>query len=202
LAAQSSPRAVLDALRQLPTGAWTSAGGYLYGTSGDRDGIRRYDKTSGAAIDVAGNTGATGYADSTGTDALFSEIYGLASDGTNLWATDGNRLRVVQAVKAPLAAGGPTRPGETWGCGPSSESATAPACTDFVDPATGATTVPLSVPPAHCNGRVVGGSWACLLILISMAALWRLNPEIFVARARPTGSRSRHRASRAPRAVR
>ena len=29
-----------------------------------------------------------------------------------------------------------------------------------------------------------------VLILISMAALWRLNPEIFVARARPTGAGS------------
>ena len=123
-------------------GPLVSAGNYLYTAGGVGPftyvNLRRYDKTTDTFVDVAGY-GSPSTSDGVGTDASFNEINGMASDGTNLWVTDlSDRLRVVEAIKAPLAAGGPTRPGESWGCGPSSESATQPACTDFVDPGSGA----------------------------------------------------------------
>jgi RHS repeat-associated protein len=119
-----------------------STGGYLYAESQPLPGypanLRQYTKATSTWVDVAGS-GQFGYQDGTGTNASFNQISGIASDGTNLWVTDNSdRLREVQAIKAPLAGGGPTRPGESWGCGPSSENATQPACTDFVDPGSGA----------------------------------------------------------------
>lgn len=89
----------------------TSAGSYLYsGTYNNNGTLVRISKADGSTTNIAG-TNAPGYADGTGTDAWFSGVRGLSTDGTNLWASDrGNfRLRKVSpgtalpASQSPLA---------------------------------------------------------------------------------------------------
>ena len=53
--------------------------------------------------------GGTGSADGTGIDGWFSSRAGIASDGTNLWVSDGNTLREVTAATPPTVAA-PTGP--------------------------------------------------------------------------------------------
>jgi hypothetical protein len=84
-----------------------SAGAYLYGSSGDpaasggsNTGLRRYEKATGAWVEVAGNP-APGYADGTGTDAWFGNLRGIASDGTALWLADADNKRIRRVVDAP-----------------------------------------------------------------------------------------------------
>ena len=79
--------------------ALESAGDYLYGLK-DFHVIRRWNKSTGAFVDVAGQSTGGGYADGTGVNVLFNQISGIATDGTDLWATDQNnhRLRLIEAA--------------------------------------------------------------------------------------------------------
>lgn len=76
-----------------------SAGDHFYVSAHGGAAIRRYSKANGSWSQIAGNdTG--GYANGTGSDAWFSEVRGIASDGTNLWAADSGNHRVRKAVSA------------------------------------------------------------------------------------------------------
>ncbi|MDQ1436911.1 MAG: hypothetical protein QOK43_540 [Acidimicrobiaceae bacterium] len=82
-----------------------SAGSYLYATGADQRSIRRWTKSTGAYVDVAGTSG-SGYVNGTGTDAWFGKITGLVSDGTSLWAADSDNHRfrkVIQGTALPAA---------------------------------------------------------------------------------------------------
>jgi len=82
-----------DALTSL-----ASSGNYFYSTSPTL--VRRHAKSDATWIGVA-RTRNQGLADGIGTDAWFSNIKGIASDGTNLWISDsGSNLRLRKAVAA------------------------------------------------------------------------------------------------------
>ncbi|MEW6059526.1 MAG: DUF6531 domain-containing protein [Actinomycetota bacterium] len=81
----------------LGAAALASFGGYLYATNGDYQ-FRRYVK-SDKSFAVVGGTGSNGYQDGVGTDAWFSNIYGMASDAARLLIVDGN-YRLRQGVDA------------------------------------------------------------------------------------------------------
>jgi hypothetical protein len=74
-----------------------SAGAYLYLSDFGNTRLERITKSSGAVVQAAGNY-STGYADGTGTDAWFSKITGIVSDGTSLWVADTGNLRFRQVV--------------------------------------------------------------------------------------------------------
>jgi RHS repeat-associated protein len=75
-----------------------SAGDFLYAENYGDTIVERITKTDGTVVNVAG-TGAAGYQDpGTGTDAWFSKVTGLGSDGTNLWAADSGNFRLREIV--------------------------------------------------------------------------------------------------------
>jgi RHS repeat-associated protein len=74
-----------------------SAGNYLYVSTPGDTGIERITKSDGTVVKVAGTSGA-GNVDATGTDAWFSKITGLASDGTALWVNDSGNHTFRKAV--------------------------------------------------------------------------------------------------------
>lgn len=80
----------------LGTRALASAGGYLYASGNAEASLRRYRKSDGAVLFVAGNP-TSGAVDGTATEAWFSLIRGLVSDGSNIWVADqtANTLRRV-----------------------------------------------------------------------------------------------------------
>lgn len=90
----------------------TSAGNYLYASYGTH--LRRIDKATGAQLDVAGAGAggyvfnlpmANGFGDGTSTEAWFSSLDALVSDGTALWAADTGNARVRKFVAGiPLPA--------------------------------------------------------------------------------------------------
>jgi RHS repeat-associated protein len=77
--------------------ALQSTGDYLYGAARSGNLIRRYTKSTGAFVNIAG-TGTAGYADGTGSDAWVSGVTGIASDGTNLWLADSGNKRFRKAA--------------------------------------------------------------------------------------------------------
>jgi len=70
-----------------------SAGDYLYSSDGRR--VRRWSKADPAAWRYVAGTDALGHRDGVGTDAGFTGVAALASDGTGLLVADGNRLRRI-----------------------------------------------------------------------------------------------------------
>jgi RHS repeat-associated protein len=85
-----------------------AAGSYLYtkdqyNSSGGHV-LVAYSKTNGAVTRIAGGT-ATGTTDGLVGSATFSTLYDLASNGTNLYVIDGNKLRVI-SQSTFYAAGG------------------------------------------------------------------------------------------------
>ncbi|HEX9411374.1 MAG TPA: RHS repeat-associated core domain-containing protein [Actinomycetota bacterium] len=80
------------------TGQLLTAGDYLYSEAFGDTGIERITKANGTVVQIAGTTTA-GYVDpGTGTDAWFSKVTGLTSDGTNLWVADSGNYRFRKAV--------------------------------------------------------------------------------------------------------
>jgi RHS repeat-associated protein len=100
-----------------------SVGDYLYlnvnnGTS-YFPSLARINKTSGFMEVIAGS-GVAGYADGVYTDAQFGNITGIAAADGKFYIADthyafGARVRVVRAVKRPVAIGGPSLYRETVG---------------------------------------------------------------------------------------
>lgn len=76
---------------------FASAGDWLYLTTYGNSGLARFSKADGTWRRVAG-TDAPGFADATGTEAWFSSITGLASDGTSLWVADSGNHRLRRAT--------------------------------------------------------------------------------------------------------
>ncbi len=74
-----------------------SAGSYLYAETYGDTALERITKSDGTVVNIAG-TGESGSSDGTGTDAWFSSVSGLASDGTNLWAADSPNSRLVKVT--------------------------------------------------------------------------------------------------------
>jgi RHS repeat-associated protein len=96
-------------------GALISAGTHLYGGGygAAQTQLVRYVKSDGSWTTVAG-VGTGGFAEGTGTDAWFSDIRGLASDGAALWLADhGNHRLRKAATAAALPASQETAAGDT-----------------------------------------------------------------------------------------
>jgi len=74
-----------------------STGTYLYASSGTDTGLERFTEADATIVQVAG-TNAGGYVDGTGTDAWFSLVTGVASDGTSLWVDDSGNYRFRKIV--------------------------------------------------------------------------------------------------------
>ena len=96
----------------LALGNITAVGNYIYGGAvapkgGGAPLLRRYAKADGSFVDLAG--AANGFQDGTGTDAWFSSVSGVASDGTSLYVADSSnsRVRTVHET-APLPAAQPS----------------------------------------------------------------------------------------------
>jgi len=99
-----------------------SAGDYLYSSDGRR--VRRWSKADPAAWRYVAGTDALGHRDGVGTDAGFTRVAALASDGTGLLVADGNRLRRL-APAAALPAAQPPVANQTVAVDPGAVSAVA-----------------------------------------------------------------------------
>ncbi len=78
-----------------------SAGDYVYTGIQGQQALRRFAKSNGDWKNVAGSS-ASGYADGTGTDASFGALFGLDTDGTNLYVADEGKFTIRKL--APGAA--------------------------------------------------------------------------------------------------
>jgi hypothetical protein len=90
-----------------PTGI-TAHGGYLYVADTDNHTIRKIVISSGVVTTLAGTAGTAGFADGTGTGALFNYPYGIVSDGTYAYVADANnnsirKIRVASGIVTTLA---------------------------------------------------------------------------------------------------
>ncbi|MFG1995645.1 putative Ig domain-containing protein [Actinoplanes sp. NPDC048988] len=143
--------------------AVVSAGDYLYASyNTQRSGwaaattIIRISKNDGSTAFIAGSD-LVGHVDGLYGNASFEGINGLASDGKFLFAMDGPWLRKVTKAKIPVAAGGPSLPGETIGGVNMSEVAYCNSCWgDPVQTDTGA----LVEPATDLNVNDHGGTFA------------------------------------------
>lgn len=109
----SSPTATLVGTYSSEWGQYSlvSSGSYLYADAGQSSGndtsVVQITKATGASALVAGS-GSSGYLDGTGESAWFGSVAGVASDGTNLWVSDGLSYRVREITPTnPPAAGLP-----------------------------------------------------------------------------------------------
>jgi RHS repeat-associated protein len=89
-------------------GAIVSAGAYVYNAIGnpsfDRTSIRRFSKSDGTYVEVAGST-TSGYADGLASAANFGNVADLATDGIALWVADVNNQRLRRVAQAPVGGG-------------------------------------------------------------------------------------------------
>ena len=93
-------------------GYFTALGGYLYATApyGWPTNIVRIDEVAGGIVPVTGAGSTTsGPIDGTGTDAWFTNVTALATDGMALYAVDGTALREI-AAGAALPSAEPAAP--------------------------------------------------------------------------------------------
>ncbi|MCP4305072.1 MAG: hypothetical protein GY788_09400 [bacterium] len=79
------------------TSVLVSAGDYLYGTSGDGEYLKRWDKSDWSVVVPAGS-GAPGHANGVENEVWFDEITGIASDGSQLWVVDAGNYRLRTAT--------------------------------------------------------------------------------------------------------
>jgi sugar lactone lactonase YvrE/plastocyanin len=70
-------------------------GASLYVCDAGNQTIRQVVVATGQVSTLAGTAGVTGSTDGIGTAALFSGLHGIATDGTNLYVTDGQTLRTI-----------------------------------------------------------------------------------------------------------
>ncbi|HZQ28304.1 MAG TPA: DUF6531 domain-containing protein, partial [Acidimicrobiales bacterium] len=75
--------------------AVASSRDYVYASAGTY--VRRFAKADGTVANIAGTSG-SGYVNATGTDAWFSTIQGLFTDGTNVWVADSGNHRLRKIV--------------------------------------------------------------------------------------------------------
>ena len=81
--------------------------------------IRKIVISSGVVTTLAGSTSGSGSADGVGTAASFSNVIGLATDGTNLYVTDSGSIRKIVLATAEVStlAGSLTTTGSADGTG-------------------------------------------------------------------------------------
>ncbi|WIM95225.1 putative Ig domain-containing protein [Actinoplanes oblitus] len=144
----TSERTAVARLGSSDVRAMTLVGDYLYlavrsGADQYAISIDRINKVTGAGDGIVGGV-ISGLLDGPYYDARFSQITGIASDGSYLWVADGTALRKVKKIKKPVDPGGPTLPYETAG-GSNPSNAYPCSSTCYGDPVqtdTGALTEP------------------------------------------------------------
>lgn len=99
-----------------------SAGDYLYAAT-TRE-VVRIAKSDGATVSIAGDADAGGYRDGNASEARFSSISGIASNGTSLFVLDQNNRRIRSLVQGTwpttgVGSSGPSRAETTGGRNPS-----------------------------------------------------------------------------------
>lgn len=87
------------ALFSFPTGI-TTDGTNLYVCDSNECTIRQISIASGAVTTLAGSAGSYGSMDGSGSGAEFFALYGITTDGTNLYVTDTGNLTIRQIVIA------------------------------------------------------------------------------------------------------
>jgi sugar lactone lactonase YvrE/predicted small secreted protein len=100
--------------------AITTDGTNLYVADSLNHTIRKVVIASGAVTTLAGSAGSSGATDGTGTEARFYYPYGIATDGTNLYVSDGgNTIRkvVIATGAVTTLAGSAGSSGATDGAG-------------------------------------------------------------------------------------
>lgn len=97
----------------------TTDGTNLYVTDTSNYTIGKIEIATGVATTIAGTPGVSGSVDGTGSNALFSSPWGITTDGTHLFVTDGNTIRkvVIATGVVTTLAGTPGVLGSTDGIG-------------------------------------------------------------------------------------
>jgi sugar lactone lactonase YvrE len=86
----------------------TTDGTSLYVTDSGNYTIRKIVISTGAVTTLAGYVGVAGSIDATGSNARFNILYGITTDGTNLYVTDSNntiRMIVISSGAVTTTAG-------------------------------------------------------------------------------------------------
>ncbi|MDA8169184.1 MAG: hypothetical protein M0Z59_05720 [Nitrospiraceae bacterium] len=100
-------------------GGLATDGTNLYET--DNHAIRKIVIATGEVTTIAGVAGHAGFADGTGSAALFNTPVGITTDGTNLYVADGRnyviRKIVIATGEVTTLAGSSGQPGSTDGTG-------------------------------------------------------------------------------------
>jgi RHS repeat-associated protein len=107
---------VTEVSRAGVTGPLVSAGDYVYSAVGSASQLRRFAKSDGSWVNVAG-VASGGFMNGTGSEAWFGGIAGIDTDGEHLFVTDTNRVRVVSPA-SPLSAAQPATWSNTVAVGP------------------------------------------------------------------------------------
>lgn len=89
-----------EAARFNDPSAVTTDGTNLYVADSRNYTIRKIVIATGAVTTLAGTAGAWGTADGTGAEARFSLLYGITTDGTNLYVADSNNYTIRKIVIA------------------------------------------------------------------------------------------------------
>lgn len=76
----------------------TTDGTNLYVADTGNNAIRQIVIATGAVTTIAGAPGSTEQADGTGAAAQFVQPFGITTDGTNVYVTDGNAIRQIAIV--------------------------------------------------------------------------------------------------------
>jgi len=76
----------------------TTDGTNLFVADGQNNTIRKIVIGTGVTTTVAGTAGVSGSADGTGSAATFNTPFGITTDGTNLFVTDGNNYTIRKIV--------------------------------------------------------------------------------------------------------
>ncbi|WP_199517381.1 RHS repeat-associated core domain-containing protein, partial [Nucisporomicrobium flavum] len=110
--------------------ALLSVGDYLYATYASSGGtaltLTRIAKNGGAPALMAGS--GAGHVDGVYSEARFTGLTGIATNGSVVYVADGTWLRRIRGVKRPVDSGGPSLFGETNGGSNPSESEPCNAC--------------------------------------------------------------------------
>ncbi|HEY6873959.1 MAG TPA: hypothetical protein VI298_14635 [Geobacteraceae bacterium] len=98
----------------------TTDGRNLFVADGANFTIRKVEIATGVVTTLAGSAGNQGCADGTGAAARFSDLFGITTDGTNLYVTDSNntirKIEISTGIVTTIA-GSAGNPGSADGTG-------------------------------------------------------------------------------------
>ncbi|HEY2512921.1 MAG TPA: hypothetical protein VGI39_18770 [Polyangiaceae bacterium] len=116
----STDGAGADALFNEPFGVTADGAGHLFVADVGNANIRQIDLATGAVTTIAGSALQTGNVDGIGAAARFLSPGGIATDGSELYVTDGSTVRMVDIASGHVYTilGDPATPGTADGFAP------------------------------------------------------------------------------------